>query len=50
MVKLLLFGHAAHSERVKGIVNYALTRKNKNKKDFLDTNSSNYHFVSHLHF
>jgi len=32
MVKLLLFGHAAHSERVKGIVNYALTRKKQKQK------------------
>lgn len=31
MVKLLLFGHVAHSEKVKEIVNYALTRKQKQK-------------------
>lgn len=33
MVKLLLFGHAAHSEKVKGIVNYALTRKKTKRKE-----------------
>lgn len=33
MAKLLLFGHVAYSEKVKGIVNYALTRKKTETKE-----------------